>query len=189
MKIQPLFTVEGIVLKRKVVGEADRILTLFTKQRGKIRVLAKGIRKIHSRRSGHVELFSHVVLTVHAHKSLDIMTEAQAITAGSYFADHPERMGYAYCLCELVDQLLPDNQEHTDVFFLLSQALSKLSRQSQSEELQETMSTFLHELLWGLGFLPVTRKLPDDGMRSYVEQITERKLRTWPLLTSLGVTS
>jgi DNA repair protein RecO (recombination protein O) len=182
MNSSRVYTVEGIILKRKSVGEADKILTIFTKQAGKIRVLAKGIRRIHSRRSGHVELFSHVVITLHVHGSLDIVTEAQAMRHGSGFESDGTRMAYAYCMSELVDQLLPDKQEHMDIFMLLTESLDGLLKEKEVERLGSLMSGFIHELLWRLGYLPESRLLPQESMQSYIEQITERKLRTWPLL-------
>ncbi len=186
MKSTRVYTVEGVVLKRRVSGEADRILTVFTKQKGKIRVLAKGIRRIHSRRAGHLEVFSRVILTLHTHGTLDIVSEASSLTHGVFFGDDPVRLAYAYCLAELVDQLLPEAQEHPDIFFLLTEALEKLVRDKEISDLQETTSAFVHELLWSLGFLPSTRSLSSDSMRLYIEHLTERKLRAWPPLKTLS---
>lgn len=178
-----VYTVEGIVLKRRVTGEADRILTVFTKKYGKVRLIAKGVRRITSRRAGHLEVFSHVILSIHAHKGLDVLTEAQAIS-NTMFED-AARVGFAYCMCELVDQLLADHQEHEDVFFLLRDGLQTV-RSSQDPIIWErTLSRFVHELLWKLGFLSVSRKLSDKEMQPYIEEITERRLRAWPLLTQL----
>ena len=185
MKDQRVYTIEGIVLKRRVAGEEDRILTIFTKQRGKIRVLAKGIRRIHSRRAGHVEVFSRVILTLHSHGSMDIVSEAQAVIPGSLFESDASRMAYAYCMSELVDQLLPDHQEHVDIFFLLADGLTGLLREDSVDAWQDAMTYFIHELLWRLGFLPQSRHLSLNSMQSYIEHITERRLRTWPLLTAL----
>jgi DNA repair protein RecO (recombination protein O) len=84
MKPSRVYVAEGIVLKRRNVGEADRILTVFTKKYGKIRVIAKGVRRITSRRAGHIEVFTRVILTLHSYKNMDIVTEAQAITAEPY---------------------------------------------------------------------------------------------------------
>jgi len=181
-----VYTAEGIVLKRKSVGEADRILTVFTRQFGKIRIIAKGVRRITSRRSGHVEVFSHVVLTIHTHKSLDILTEAQAKSRGTVFESDVGRLGYAYCMCELVDQLLPDRQEHEDVFFLLRDGLLSLESSNNQSEWQHLISRFVHDLLRPLGFLSSTHTLRESEIQSYIEDITERKFRTWPLLTVLG---
>jgi DNA repair protein RecO (recombination protein O) len=49
-----IYIAEGIILKRRNLGETDRILTVFSRQYGKIKILAKGVRKINSRRSGHI---------------------------------------------------------------------------------------------------------------------------------------
>lgn len=181
-----IYTVEGVILKRKSTGEADRILTVFTRQLGKIRVLAKGIRKIRSRRAGHVEVFNRAVLTLHSHGSLDIVSEASVVKDGSFESRNPGNVAYAYCICELVDQLLADHQEHHDVYADLTEALVRISHTDDPIDWQDVMSTFIHKLLWSLGFLPNTRHLPSESLRVYVEGITERKLKTWPLLTVLG---
>lgn len=68
--------VEGIILKRRNLGEADRILTVFSKNLGKISVLAKGVRRITSRRAGNVELLNRVSMYLHRAKSFLILTEA-----------------------------------------------------------------------------------------------------------------
>ncbi len=181
-----IYTVEAVVLKRKVSGEADRILTVFSKQFGKIRVLAKGIRKIRSRRAGHLEVFSRVVLTLHSHGSMDIVSEAQIVDGGSFVSRDPGKVAYAYCICELVDQLLADHQEHSDIYEDLTLSLETLMQKNTSQEWQEIMSEFVHKMLWNLGFLPNARHIAADLLRPYIENITERKLKTWPLLTVLG---
>lgn len=185
MKSQHVYTVEGIILKRKAAGEADRILTVFTKYKGKIRVLAKGIRKIRSRRAGHVELFTRAILTLHAHASLDIVSEASTNDYGWRFEDNPGKIAYAYCMCELIDQLLPDGQENEDIYDMLVSSFQRLSHEHDEDVMQEQFGEFVHELLWRLGFLPQSRKLRYESLASYIEQITERRLRTWPLLAAL----
>ena len=52
-----LYRTDAIILRRSDFGEADRLLTVFTPERGKLRLLAKGVRKTTSRKAGHVELF------------------------------------------------------------------------------------------------------------------------------------
>ncbi len=176
-----VYKAEGIILKRRSVGEADRILTVFSRQYGKMRVLAKGVRRITSRRAGHLEVFTHVVLTIHLSRTLDMVTEAMAIRNGSLFDSDAVRLGYAYCMCELVDQLLADHQEHEDVFFLLRDGLMGLLTTDTQEAYQNNLRNFVHELLWRLGFLPKERRVSDDNIQVFVERITERHLRTWPL--------
>lgn len=179
------YMAEGIVLKRRAIGEADRILTVFTKQYGKVRLIAKGVRRITSRRAGHLEVFSHVILSIHAHKGLDILMEAQA-KDNLMFEGDITRIGFAYCMCELVDQLLADRQEHEDIFFLLRDGLQAIRESQDPKAWQLSLSHFVHKLLWHLGFLPASRRLRESEIQPYVEEITERRLRAWPLLTQLG---
>ena len=183
MRSSHLYTVEGIVLKRHSVGEADRILTVFSRQLGKIRVIAKGVRKTTSRRAGHIEVFSRAVMTLYSGKGMDILSEASSITRGMLSDANATRIGYAYCMCELVDQLLADRQEHEDVYMLLSHGLDELLKQNNNEQWQVIVSQFVHHLLWKLGFLSSAKRLPHEEMRSYVEHITERKLRAWQPLS------
>jgi DNA repair protein RecO (recombination protein O) len=185
MKSLHVCQIEGIILKRQNVGEADRFLTVFTKQYGKMRLLAKGVRKISSRRAGHLEVFTHVVLTIHLARTIDIVSEASSICNGSLFDADAIRLGYAYCMCELVDQLLADHQEHEEVFFLLRDGLMGLLKTNTVESYQKVLTGFTHELLWSLGFLPPASQVPANKMREFVEGITERRLRAWPHLTGI----
>ena len=71
------YRTEAIVLRRKDIGEADRILTLFTPGAGKVRAVAKGIRKPRSRKAGHLELFTCAKLLLAVGRDLDIITQAE----------------------------------------------------------------------------------------------------------------
>jgi DNA repair protein RecO (recombination protein O) len=184
MRSSRVYVVEGVVLKRRSSGEADRILTIFTKQYGKICVSAKGIRRITSRRAGHLEIFNHVILTLHQGHIMDIVTEAQSVFRGDVFSADITKVGYAYCVCELVDQLMPEKQEHRDVFILLRDSLLNLDKSKSNEESQVVLTDFIHHLLWSLGYLPYDTTLLHERMKPYVESITERRLRSWPLLTT-----
>jgi DNA repair protein RecO (recombination protein O) len=175
-----VYTAEGIVLKRNVTGEADRILTIFTKQYGKMRILAKGIRRITSRRAGHMEVFTHGIFTLHGGHSIDLVSEASTVRSGSLFDTDALRLEYAYCVCELVDQLLADRQEHEDVFYLLRDSLNNLLSSNTLPAYQTILTTFAHTLLWNLGFLPRSQSVSITRMKQHIERITERRLRAWP---------
>lgn len=121
------FLVEGIVIKRRNFGEADKILTVLTKQNGKIHVKASGIRRIPSRRSPHVELLNLCILNLYRGRNYPILTEAQTVDNYAALKEDFEAIGKAYHLCELVDSLCPENQENIDVFYLLKKELEALS--------------------------------------------------------------
>src|SRR3989338_2022811 len=97
--------VEGIVLKRRNLGEADRILTVFTLQKGKISVLAKGVRRITSRRAGNVELLNRSAMYLYPAKSFFILTEAESFNTFQKLKDDLILSATAFHIIELVDKL------------------------------------------------------------------------------------
>ncbi len=121
-----VYRANAIVLKRTDFGEADRLLTLFTRDLGKIRAIAKGARKPTSRKSGHVELFTHTTLLVAKGRHLDIVTQAETLEAFMPLRENLDRLGFAYYLAELVDQFLEENVENPPLFDELLDALRSL---------------------------------------------------------------
>lgn len=79
------YKTEGIILKRINLGEADKIITLYSRHYGKIRCIAKGIRNITSRKGGNLELFNRVAIFLAKGKNLDIITEVQLLDSFSGF--------------------------------------------------------------------------------------------------------
>ena len=71
--------VEGIILQHSDWGEADRLLTIYTRELGKVRVLAKGVRKPRSRKAGHIEPFTRTVLLLARGRDLFILTQAEML--------------------------------------------------------------------------------------------------------------
>lgn len=123
------FRTEGIIIKRRNFNEADRILTVMTKEYGKLQIKASGVRKITSRRAAHIELLNHAVLHLYKGNTFSILTEAKMVDDFSPIKEDFGKVGLAYHLCELVDGLCPDNQENSKVFFLLKKTLVELSQQ------------------------------------------------------------
>ncbi|MGH2469188.1 MAG: DNA repair protein RecO, partial [Chloroflexota bacterium] len=74
-----LYATEAVVLERRDFGEADRLLTLYTPVRGKVRAIAKGSRRTTSRLAGHVELFTHTRVLLASGRNLDIVTQCELL--------------------------------------------------------------------------------------------------------------
>ncbi|MEW5831025.1 MAG: DNA repair protein RecO, partial [Chloroflexota bacterium] len=89
------FRAEAIVLRHSDWGEADRMLVLFTRQQGKVRALAKGARKIRSRKAGHLEPFTRVTLQLAAGRDLLIVTQAETLEAYQPVREDLVLTGYA----------------------------------------------------------------------------------------------
>lgn len=122
-----LHRTEAIVLKRHDFGEADRILTLYTPDRGKLHAIAKGVRRIASRKSGHIELFMHTGLLLADGRNLHVVTQAQAIQPYLGLRDDLVRTTYAYHIVELVDRFVGEGVSSPATFDLLRQSLSAMS--------------------------------------------------------------
>lgn len=124
---QRLYRVEAIVLRRTDVGEADRLLTVLTAERGKLHLLAKGVRKTLSRKAGHVELFTHSTFLVAKGRTWDIITQADTVESYLPLRQDLLRTTYAHYVAELVDRLTGEADESRALFDLLRATLSRLS--------------------------------------------------------------
>lgn len=130
-----VYRTEGTVLRRHDIGEADRLLTLYTPGLGKLRVLAKGVRKPASKLGGHLDLFTRSRFVLARGRTFDIVTGADTIDAYSGLrgegtgaaTDILERLGAAYYFAELLDQFTSEGLENRPVWELLGSGLSALS--------------------------------------------------------------
>lgn len=118
----------GIILKAATWGEADKILTIFTRNTGKVRAVAKGVRKITSRRGANVELFNHAKLFFHESKGSLILTEAETVTAFPHLKNDLSKIAYAYRLAEAVDQLFPERSASSSTFDLILENLTAINQ-------------------------------------------------------------
>jgi len=143
------FKTEGIILKRRNIGEADRILTIFTPHKGKITVLGKGLRRIASRRAGNVELLNRSILYLHKGKNFWILTEAQTLDSFQKIKEDLTLSTYAFHLLELVDKLTAENQENIKLYSELVEVLRKITENPR----QIFIRAFEAKILSNLGFM------------------------------------
>jgi DNA repair protein RecO (recombination protein O) len=122
-----LYSTEAIVLRRNDYGEADRLLTLMTPHLGKLRVMAKGARKITSRKAGHIELFTRTNLLLAKGRTFDIVSQAELIETYRPLREDVKRGSLAHYFCELADVFGQEEHEDENLFNLLANGLSWLS--------------------------------------------------------------
>ena len=173
------YKTEGIVIKRRNFGESDRIITVFSKQYGKIQVKAVGVRKINSRRSPHIELLNQSLFTLYKGRNISLLTEVSSLENFAEIKENLTKVGFAYHICELIDGLCAENQEHPDIFDLLQ---TTLQRMTTSEDLTFVIHEFEIELLTKLGFYKTTDFPRDFNTSEFIEQILERKLKSKQIL-------
>ena len=171
---------EAIVIRRKNYGEADRLLTLFTKRNGKITAKAAGVRKIQSRRSSHIELLNHAQLALYKGRGMPVLTEVMTIESYSAIKDDLMKVGFAYHICELVDGLCPENQENPAVFDLLTETLSRLT---SGNDIVAAIHEFEVELLSNLGYWNKDHANVDTHL--YIENILERRLKSKTIFSKM----
>jgi DNA repair protein RecO (recombination protein O) len=127
----PVYKAEGIVLRRRPLGEADRVLTLYTREWGKVSAVARGVRKATSKMAGSLEPFEHVrLLLAHGRGSLDVVAQVEVIDAFAPLWTDLRRFGAAALLAELVDAATPEREPHPEIFVLLLESLGLLAADS-----------------------------------------------------------
>ena len=144
--------VHAIVLRHRDWGEADRLVTLFTREQGKMRAVAKGARKVTSRKAGHLEPFTHVKLQLARGRSLFIVTQADTIDAHIPLRETLEMTGTASYVVELLDRFVyEDEGANPTLFRLLADTLKRLVT---GEEPWLAVRYYEMRLLDFLGFRP-----------------------------------
>lgn len=176
------YKTEGIVLKRKNVSEADKIITLYTKDFGRLQVKAVGVRKITSRRAAAIEPFNLIKLTLHKGRGMPILTEVETLDVFQSLKEDLQKVGFAYHLCELVDGLCPENVENEHIFSMLKDIFSKLSKE---KEIFLLINRFEVELLILLGYWPKNKPSERLDTQFLIETLLEKKLKTKRMLSRL----
>ena len=144
------YKTEGIIIKRRNFGETDRMLTIYTKEYGKIEALAKGARKSLSKLGGHIELFYRSDFVIHEGRNIDLVIGAQLANSFSHLQTSSELTNSAYYLSELLYRSTGENIENRQIYYLLNQVLVKLNKQSY----QKLLCYFELKLFSNLGHEP-----------------------------------
>ncbi len=126
----PLYRDRGVVLRTYKLGEADRIVVLLTKGHGKVRAVAKGVRKTKSRFGGRLEPASHADLLIYEGRGeLDIVSQAETVDHFRRLRDDLDRLGRAVAMLEAADQLALEREPSPRLYDLLVGALRALADQ------------------------------------------------------------
>ncbi|HSG43212.1 MAG TPA: DNA repair protein RecO [Anaerolineales bacterium] len=144
--------VDAVVLRHNDFGEADRTLTLYTRQLGKARAIAKGARKMASRKAGHIEPFTHVKLQLARGRDVLIVTQAETVDAYLSLRDDLVLTSQASYMLELLDRFTyVDETENSSIFRLLTESLSRLA---SNQDVWLVIRYYEMRLLDHLGFRP-----------------------------------
>ncbi len=144
-----------------------------------MKILAKGVRRIKSRRAPHLELFNQVELVIHEGKTFQTVTEAKVVNDQSNLKSDLKLSGYLFYLSEVIDKILPEHQPHPEIFGSFLSILGDLRGNSE-----EKVKKFVVQLLWNLGYLP-KGEYPKLGVTTFVENIVEKRIRSKKFLEEI----
>jgi DNA repair protein RecO (recombination protein O) len=136
-----------VVLRARQLGEADRIVTLFTSERGKLDAVAKGVRRAHSHLAGRLEFASECAFLMHRGRSLDVIVSAEIVHAAWARLVEPERYAVAAVVAELVDAFCEPDLAMPDVYLLLTGAVAAVADAPVPRALLPRFSLRLLEML------------------------------------------
>ncbi|MGA2036150.1 MAG: DNA repair protein RecO [Acidimicrobiales bacterium] len=121
-----LYRDEGVVLRTLRLGEADRIVTMVTKGQGKVRAVAKGVRRTTSKFGGRLEPLSHVAMQCWQGRELDTVTQVEVLDSFRAVREDLARVAKAFTLLEVVDQLAQERHSNPRLYEMLVGALRSL---------------------------------------------------------------
>src|SRR3972149_8982706 len=146
------YKTNGIIVRSYDFGEADKIITIFSENHGKIKAVAKGVRKTKSRFGGRLEPFNYVHLMLVKGRSLDIITGSDVICPFQGIKSNLDRVTCGFGMLEFLDKVTVERQEEVETFHLLLKALETLEK--RTDNLSLLLAAFDLKLIAYCGYLP-----------------------------------
>jgi DNA repair protein RecO (recombination protein O) len=146
-----LYRDRGIVLRSIKLGEADRIVTFLTEGRGKVRAVAKGVRKSKSRFGGRLEPTTHLFLQLYEGRNLDVVTQVETIDANRPLRETYGAFTQAIAMLEAVDHVAQEAEANIGLYRMLAAALRTLAE----DPVPAVSAAFFWKLLALEGVQPV----------------------------------
>lgn len=168
-----VYASKGIILKTQDVGETDKIINIITSDLGKIKLIAKGVRRIKSRRRGHLEVFSKINFTARKGKNhIDNLSEASLIDYYQDIRSSLVKTALAYYFVEVIDKSLKEGEINENPYEILGDFLYKLTQNKATKAMRQE---FLRVLFEKLGYLNPGQSIDIDKQ---VDIILERHINT-----------
>lgn len=136
----------ALILSRRNSGEADRFVTLFTRDYGLLRAVAKGVRKIPSRRGGHLEPFSHVVAIISGSPHRYFLAGTETVDEYTPLHQHHVALAQAHNLAQLVTHLFEEEEPYPTVFDAIHHAWHILPTLTPERQRLLEVAVMLHTL-------------------------------------------
>jgi DNA repair protein RecO (recombination protein O) len=138
-----LYRDDAVVLRTYKLAEADRIVVLYCRSRGKVRAVAKGVRRTRSKFGSRLEPGSVVQLQLYEGRNLDIITQAERLESFSELRADLDRYGRAALLLEIIDSAVDEQESNPALFKMLTGALRELERSGNALVVPTFVARFL----------------------------------------------
>ncbi len=161
-----LYKTEAIVLRQRRLGEADRIVTLYTPAHGKLEAKARGVRKTTSRMAGHLQPLTRSLVQLAQGRAGDVVAGCETIESFQALRVDLDRLSRALYAAELVDRLAPERVPGVAIYRLLVETLRRLERAEKSGLGQDTVLRYFEMgLMEQSGFRPELERCVACGSR------------------------
>ncbi|HHW92262.1 MAG TPA: DNA repair protein RecO [Firmicutes bacterium] len=147
----PLYRIEAVVLSHRYLGEADKIVTLYSREKGKVRAVARGARRPRNRLLAGTQPYSHTDFLLFSGNGLDSISQCELKESFYSLREDLRRMAAAAYVAELYDLLIEEGENNEGLFFLL---LSTLHLLTDGEEIELSLRYFELRFLSLLGYQP-----------------------------------
>jgi len=171
----------GIIIKITDFGEADRLVGLVSKDHGFIDLVAKGARRITSRKAPHLDLLNLIKFQVARGRSLQVLTQAELMEPYLYLKNNLKMARTSFYLAEILNLLLAPEQPDSELFFSLKNYLFRLNQPNSQKTSRQLSIDFQIYLLRHLGFKEPETRTP-EAIISHFENITSRKIKSRHIL-------
>jgi DNA repair protein RecO (recombination protein O) len=160
---------QGIVLRSYPFGDADRVVVILSPNHGKVRAVAKGVRKTKSRFGGRLEPFTHVDLVLYEGRNLETITQVAVLEPFPRLRNDLDAVVAAGTMVEAVDAVAQENETSIRLFLLLQRGLKALERGRRGHDL---MTSYLLKLADVVGVAPALSACASCGRVEYLERFS-----------------
>lgn len=147
-----LYTIEGVVIRSIDYGEGHKIITLYTKEAGKVGVMARGAKKMRSRLAAITQLFTYGEYTYYSSGRLGNLNSGEILAAHSSIQEDIYKTAYAAYIVEMIDRMLPDQDGSA---YLFDQLLAAIQAIDEGKDAQVVSHLFEMKMLEYAGYSPV----------------------------------
>ena len=173
---------KGIVIKRINFGEADKLVTIYSQDFGKVCFVAKGVRKMNSKKKGSLEMFTHISFSAYRNKGIGALSEVETINCFPLIRDNLKKIATACEISEMVDKITGEEIEQEEIYYLLSSSLIELEKSENSEKI---IQDFGIKLLKYLGYLERNKTFENINSTNLIEEIIEREIKSKKFLSKI----